>query len=78
MKHIKDTENKSLLTRIYGLFRIKKTEGKVAPVDLVVIYNLNKDVSTEKIRYQFLLMGLSKKSNHKNPKFDVSQAIKKQ
>ena len=73
VQHIKDSENKSVLARIYGLYRVKKE--KQVPVDLIVLSNLIKDVDTEKIKYQYLLTGESGKTAPRNLGFDIKEAI---
>jgi hypothetical protein len=35
VQHIKGSENRSLLSRVYGLYRIKQKKGN--PVDLIVL-----------------------------------------
>lgn len=70
VQHIKGSENKSLLSRVYGLYRIKQKKGQ--PVDLIVLQNLNKAAAQEKFKYQFILTGASGKDAQKSAEFDLA------
>ena len=65
VQHIKNTDNNSILARIYGLYRIRK-EGN-APVDLIACANVLKDVDFGLVKYQFSFTGtlLSTAPRHK-------------
>ena len=60
-----NTDNNSILARIYGLYRIRK-EGN-APVDLIACANVLKDVDFGLVKYQFSFTGtlLSTAPRHK-------------
>lgn len=68
VQHVIDLNNKSLLTRIYGLYRVKKQ--KQSPVDLIVLKNLTKSANIDLLKYQFLLTGSLGAGAPGNPQFD--------
>ena len=53
--HLKETDNKSLLARIYGIFRVKTPY--FAKLEVIVMQNTSNFVNPKKMKYQFDLKG---------------------
>lgn len=55
IEHIKETNNKSILARIYGIFSIKTK--LFSPVDIIIMQNTSKQFDKKGLKYKFDLKG---------------------